>query len=76
MAKTGLNKPFSSALPVLAPGVPGARPTMFPSSRVDVAAPRREVGRLEDRAAATGWAWDAEVSRRADCLRVRIEQAR
>lgn len=37
---------------------------------------RRELGRLEDRAAATDWAWDAEVSRRVDCLLVLIERAR
>lgn len=32
-----------------------------------------ELGELEDEIAATGWAWDAELSHRVDRLLVRIE---
>jgi hypothetical protein len=36
----------------------------------------RELGRLEDEAAAKGWAWDAARSCRVDAILVLIEAAR
>jgi hypothetical protein len=45
-------------------------------SAPDVAALRRELGRIEDHVTATGWAWDAELSPRVDHLLVLIEEPR
>ena len=50
--------------------------TTSPSSALDVAAVQRELGRLEDHAAATGWAWDAMLSLRVDALHVQREERR
>jgi hypothetical protein len=36
----------------------------------------RELGGLEDEAAASGWAWDAALSPRVDALRALIEECR
>lgn len=43
---------------------------------LDVAALRRELGALEDAATATGWVWDAALSRRVDMLCMLIEGRR
>lgn len=45
-------------------------------SAPDVSALRRELGRLEDRAAASGWGWDAGLSLHVDALLVRLEARR
>jgi len=50
--------------------------TTFPSRALAVAALRRELGALEDQAAATGWAWDAMLSLRVDALLEQIEGRR
>ena len=41
-----------------------------------IAALRRELGRLEDQAAASGWSWDAGLSLLVDALLVRLEARR
>ena len=37
---------------------------------------RRELGQLENEAAASGWTWDPVVSRRVDALHVQLEGER
>jgi hypothetical protein len=50
--------------------------TMYRSSSLAAAALKHDLGVLEDQAAATGWAWDAELSLRVDHLLVLIEEPR
>jgi hypothetical protein len=50
--------------------------TTYRFSSLDVAALKRELGALEDEAAAMGWTWEAELSHRVDHLLVLIEDGR
>jgi len=50
--------------------------TTCPFSAVDLAAVQRELGRLEDHVAASGWAWDVVLSLRVDALHVQCEEGR
>ena len=50
--------------------------TMCPSSILDAIDLRAELGRLEDEAAATGWAWDEPLSRQIDRLLLALKADR
>jgi hypothetical protein len=50
--------------------------TTCPASAPSAVELRRELAELEDRAAATGWAWDAALSLDIDVLHVWLEARR